>query len=168
MLMANQRSHHPGRRHPVPKENEVVMDIHYAALNPADRMMAERRYPYPVYPPPPHVLGRDGVGTVIQVGKGVKDMHVGDQRVLLRSDVGLLRWGTFAEQVSMPANALAEIPAGWTEEQSSGAAVVFYRHTVRSPCGSRSSRTQWCWSAAHREEWELRLCNWRRPWATRS
>lgn len=110
---------------PVPKENEVVMEIHYAALNPADRMMAERRYPYPVYPPPPHVLGRDGVGTVIQVGKGVKDMHVGDQRVLLRSDVGLLRWGTFAEQVSMPANVLAEIPAGWTEEQSSGAAVVY-------------------------------------------
>lgn len=110
---------------PVPKENEVVMEIHYAALNPADRMMAERRYPYPVYPPPPHVLGRDGVGAVIQVGKGVKDMHVGDQRVLLRSDVGLLRWGTFAEQVSMPANVLAEIPAGWTEEQSSGAAVVY-------------------------------------------
>jgi NADPH:quinone reductase-like Zn-dependent oxidoreductase len=110
---------------PVPKENEVVMEIHYAALNPADRMMAERRYPYPVYPPPPPVLGRDGVGTVIQVGKGVKDMHVGDQRVLLRSDVGLLRWGTFAEQVSMPANVLAEIPAGWTEEQSSGAAVVY-------------------------------------------
>ena len=110
---------------PVPKENEVVMEVHYAALNPADRMMAERRYPYPVYPPPPHVLGRDGVGTVIQVGKGVKDMHVGDQRVLLRSDVGLLRWGTFAEQVSMPANVLAEIPAGWTEEQSSGAAVVY-------------------------------------------
>lgn len=30
---------------PVAKEGEVVMEIHYAALNPADRMMAERRYP---------------------------------------------------------------------------------------------------------------------------
>jgi NADPH2:quinone reductase len=110
---------------PVPSEGEVVMEVHYAALNPADRMMAERRYPYPVYPPAPHVLGRDGVGTVIKVGKGVKDVEVGDQRILLRSQVGLFRWGMFAEQVSTPANALAEIPEGWTEEQSSGAAVVY-------------------------------------------
>jgi NADPH:quinone reductase-like Zn-dependent oxidoreductase len=110
---------------PVAKENEVVMQIHYAALNPADRMMAERRYPYPVYPPPPFVLGRDGVGTVIKVGKGVKDVQVGDKRVLLRSQVGLMRWGMFAEQTSMPASALAELPAGWTEEQSAGASVVY-------------------------------------------
>jgi NADPH2:quinone reductase len=110
---------------PVPKDDEVVMEVHYAALNPADRMMAEKRYPYPVYPPAPHVLGRDGVGTVIDVGKGVRDVHVGDRRVLLRSDVGLLRWGMLAEQVSMPANVLAEIPAGWTDEQAAGAAVVY-------------------------------------------
>jgi NADPH:quinone reductase-like Zn-dependent oxidoreductase len=110
---------------PVPEDDEVVMEVHYAALNPADRMMAERRYPYPVYPPAPHVLGRDGVGAVIRVGKGVKDVHVGDQRVLLRSDVGLMRWGTLAEQVSMPANVLAEIPEGWTEEQAAGASVVY-------------------------------------------
>ncbi|BBY39329.1 NADP-dependent oxidoreductase [Mycobacterium mantenii] len=110
---------------PVAKEGEVVMEIHYAALNPADRMMAERRYPYPVYPPVPHVLGRDGVGTVVQVGDGVEDVHVGDRRVLLRSEVGLFRWGMFAERMSLPANALAEIPVGWSEDESSGAAVVY-------------------------------------------
>lgn len=110
---------------PVPDEGQVVMEVHYAGLNPADRMMAERRYPYPVYPPAPHVLGRDGVGTVIEVGKGVTDVQVGDQRVLLRSDVGLFRWGMFAEKVAVPANALAEIPAGWTEAESSCAAVVY-------------------------------------------
>lgn len=110
---------------PVAQEGEVVLQVHYAALNPADRMMAERRYPYPVYPPAPHVLGRDGLGTVVKVGKGVKDVRAGDVRVLLRSQVGLFRWGMFAQQVSIPADALAEIPAGWTEEQSSGAAVVY-------------------------------------------
>ncbi|ORA12263.1 quinone oxidoreductase family protein [Mycobacterium arosiense] len=110
---------------PVAAEGEVVMQVHYAALNPADRMMAERRYPYPVYPPAPHVLGRDGVGTVVEVGQGVQDVHVGDVRVLLRSQVGLLRWGMLAEQVSIPANVLAEVPEGWTEEQSAGAAVVY-------------------------------------------
>lgn len=110
---------------PVPGEGEVVMDVRYAALNPADRMMAERRYPYPVYPPAPHVLGRDGVGTVVKVGKGVDDVQVGQTRVLLRSQVGLMRWGMFAERVSVPANVLAEVPSGWTEEESSGAAVVY-------------------------------------------
>jgi NADPH:quinone reductase-like Zn-dependent oxidoreductase len=110
---------------PAPQDDEVVMEIHYAALNPADRMMAERRYPYPVYPPAPFVLGRDGVGEVIEVGKGVTDVNVGDRRVLLRSQVGLTRWGMLAQHTSIPANALAEIPAGWTEEQSSGAAVVY-------------------------------------------
>jgi NADPH:quinone reductase-like Zn-dependent oxidoreductase len=110
---------------PVPEEDEVVLETHYAALNPADRMMAERRYPYPVYPPAPHVLGRDGVGKVVKVGKGVSDVKVGDERVLLRSQVGLFRWGMFAEQVSVPANALAEVPDGWTLEQSSGASVVY-------------------------------------------
>ncbi|SPM43221.1 NADPH:quinone reductase or related Zn-dependent oxidoreductase [Mycobacterium numidiamassiliense] len=110
---------------PVPNEGEVVLEVDYAALNPADRMMAERRYPYPVYPPTPHVLGRDGVGTVVDVGRGVKDIHVGDQRVLLRSDVGLLRWGMFAERVSIPAINLAEMPVGWTEEESSGASVGY-------------------------------------------
>ena len=101
------------------------MEIHYAALNPADRMLAERRYPYPVNPSLPHVLGRDGVGTIIQVGDGVKDVHVGDQGVILRGDVGVYRWGTFAERVSMSASTLVEIPANWTQEESSGATLVY-------------------------------------------
>ncbi|MEE6176076.1 quinone oxidoreductase family protein [Mycobacterium sp. 050134] len=110
---------------PTAKEGEVVLEMHYAALNPADRMLAERRYPYPVDPPLPHVLGRDGVGTVIQVGQGVDDAHVGDHRVVLRGDVGVFRWGTFAERVSVPARTLVEVPPGWTEEQSSGATLVY-------------------------------------------
>ena len=110
---------------PVPQDGEVVLEVHFAALNPADRMMAERRYPYPVYPPAPHVLGRDGVGRVVQVGKGVEGVRVGDVRLLLRSQIGLMRWGMFAEKVVIPASALAEVPAGWTEEESSGAAVVY-------------------------------------------
>jgi NADPH2:quinone reductase len=110
---------------PVPKQGEVVMEIHYAALNPADRYLAERRYPYPVNPPLPHVLGRDGVGTVIQVGEGVNHVRVGDRRAILRGDVGVFRWGSFAERVSMEAVNLVEIPAGWSEEESSGATLVY-------------------------------------------
>ena len=43
---------------PVAKDGEAVMEVHYTALNPA--YMAETVYLYPVYPPMPHVLGRDG------------------------------------------------------------------------------------------------------------
>lgn len=110
---------------PVAKDGEVVIEVGYAALNPADRYLAERRYPYPVNPPLPHVLGRDGAGTIIQVGKGVKDARVGDRRAILRGDVGVFRWGSFAERVSVPAVNLVEIPAGWSEEESSGATLVY-------------------------------------------
>jgi NADPH2:quinone reductase len=110
---------------PVASDGEVVLEMHYAALNPADRMLAERRYPYPVDPPLPHVLGRDGVGTVVQVGPGVRDVRTGDRRVILRGDVGVFRWGTFARRVAVSARTLVEIPAGWTEEESSGATLVY-------------------------------------------
>ncbi|UMB69748.1 quinone oxidoreductase family protein [Mycobacterium paraterrae] len=110
---------------PVPQPGEVVLEVHYAALNPADRMLAERRYPYPVDPPLPHVLGRDGVGTVIAVGDGVTDVSVGERRVILRGDTGVNRWGTFAEQVALSASTLVEIPEGWTEEQAAGATLVY-------------------------------------------
>lgn len=110
---------------PVAKEGEVVMEVHYAALNPADRYLAEGHYPYPVNPPLPHVLGRDGVGTVIQVGEGVEGVRVGDRRAILRGDVGVFRWGTLAERVSVGAVNLVEIPAGWTEEESSCATLVY-------------------------------------------
>src|SRR6185369_5838376 len=90
----------PGLKHlrlaevadPVAGSGEVVMEVHHAALNPADRYLAERVYPYPVYPPLPHVLGRDGMGTIIQVGPGVKDVQVGDRRAILRGDSGVFRW----------------------------------------------------------------------------
>jgi NADPH:quinone reductase len=117
--------HLTGAADPIPKQGEVVLQVHYAALNPADLYLAERRYPYPVNPPLPHVLGRDGMGTVIQVGEGVRDVHVGEPRVILRSHAGVFRWGSFAELVSLPKESLVEMPLGWTEEQASCATLVY-------------------------------------------
>src|SRR6266849_787159 len=67
---------------PVPQPGEAVVEIQYAALNPADRYLAEGQYP--AKPALPHILGRDGIGTVVAVGPDVSEVRVGDRRVILR------------------------------------------------------------------------------------
>ncbi len=65
------------------------------------------------------------MGTIVQVGEGVSDVHVGDRRVILRSHAGVFRWGSFAERVSIPAQSLVDIPTGWTDEEASCATLVY-------------------------------------------
>ncbi len=45
---------------PVAGEGEVVLEVLFAGLNPADRYLAMGQYP--AKPKFPHILGRDGVG----------------------------------------------------------------------------------------------------------
>jgi NADPH2:quinone reductase len=108
---------------PVPQPEEVILQLQYAALNPADRYLAEDLYP--AKPRLPHILGRDGIGTVVEVGSGVKDVRVGDRRAILRGEVGGNRPGTFAQRVAVPAQDLVEIPAGWSEPEAAGATLVY-------------------------------------------
>ena len=108
---------------PRPAAGEVVLEVQLAALNPADRYLAEGQYP--AKPPLPHVLGRDGVGAVIEIGPGAGPLRIGDRRMVLRGEVGVSRWGTFAQRVAVPAESLVEIPAGWTDEESAGATLVY-------------------------------------------
>jgi NADPH2:quinone reductase len=108
---------------PVLQPDEAVLQVHYAALNPADRYLSEGQYP--AKPALPHILGRDGVGTVVQVGPGVSDLRVGDRRAVLRGVVGVDKPGTFAERVAVPAQNLVEIPQGWSEQEAAGATLVY-------------------------------------------
>jgi NADPH2:quinone reductase len=108
---------------PVAGAGHVVLDVHYAGLNPADRYLAEGQYP--ARPKFPHILGRDGVGTVTQVGEGASGWRAGDVGVLLRSEVGVNRPGTFAERVAVPVESLTRVPGGWTEQQAAGAPLVY-------------------------------------------
>ncbi len=108
---------------PVPQAGEVVLQLHYAALNPADRYLAEKQYP--AKPTFPHILGRDGIGVVTQLGAGVTNVRVGDVRALLRGEAGVNRAGTFAQKVSVPAENLVEAPKGWSESEAAGAALVY-------------------------------------------
>lgn len=108
---------------PIPQPDEVILQVHYAALNPADRYLAENLYP--AKPRLPHILGRDGMGTVVRVGSGVAGIRVGDRRALLRGQAGSNRPGTFTEHVAVPAQDLVEIPAGWSEPEAAGATLVY-------------------------------------------
>jgi NADPH2:quinone reductase len=108
---------------PVAAPGHVILEIHYAGLNPADRYLAERQYP--AKPALPHILGRDGIGTVVQVGEGVTTVKPGDQRLLLRGDAGGNKPGTFAQRVAVPAEGLVELPSGWSETEAAGATLVY-------------------------------------------
>jgi NADPH:quinone reductase len=107
----------------IAQPGEVVLEVAYAALNPADRYLAERQYP--ARPALPHILGRDGLGTVLQVGSGASGARVGDRRAILRGETGVNRPGTFAERVALSAKHLVEIPPGWSDEESAGATLVY-------------------------------------------
>ena len=108
---------------PQPAAREVVLDVLYAALNPADRYLAEAQYP--AKPPLPHILGRDGVGVVRSVGPGVTAFRAGDTCVVLRGHTGVDRAGTFAQQVAVDVDSLVPVPQGWTLPQASCATLVY-------------------------------------------
>ena len=100
-----------------------MLELHYAALNPADRYLAENQYP--AKPRLPHILGRDGMGTVVRAGSAVTDVRVGERRAIIRGVVGGDRPGTFAQRVAVPAQDLVEIPGGWSEQEAAGATLVY-------------------------------------------
>src|SRR4051812_17031589 len=108
---------------PVAGPGQVVLAVRFASLNPADKYLSIGQYP--AKPTFPHVLGRDGVGTVVAVGPGVTGMKAGDVRVVLRGEAGVNRPGTLAERVAVDANYTAAVPAGWTQEQAAAAPLVY-------------------------------------------
>jgi NADPH2:quinone reductase len=108
---------------PLPGPDEVLLNVRFAALNPADAFLALGQYP--AKPGLPHVLGRDGVGDVATVGASVRGLRSGDLVGILRCDIGVERWGTLAEKVVVPAESLAPVPEGWSSEEMAAAPLVF-------------------------------------------
>src|SRR5258706_7730562 len=108
---------------PSPAPGEALLKVEFAALNPADRYLAEGQYP--AKPPFPHILGRDAIGTVVAVGEGATSVKPGDRRLIVRSEIGVNRPGTFAQFVAVPVESLVAPPPRWSPEQSAGAALVY-------------------------------------------
>lgn len=108
---------------PAPGQGEVLLRMHYAALNPADAFLAQAQYP--AKPVLPHILGREGVGEVAAVGPGVEGVRTGEVVGILRCEAGVERWGTFAEKTAVPVGSVARIPEGWSEEEMAAAPLVY-------------------------------------------
>jgi NADPH2:quinone reductase len=106
-----------------PGPGEALVAIRFAALNPADAFLSTGQYP--ARPELPHILGRDGVGTVLAVGPDVQSAYVGRTVGILRCAAGVTVWGTLAEKTVVPAASLASIPPGWDEREMAAAPLVF-------------------------------------------
>jgi NADPH:quinone reductase-like Zn-dependent oxidoreductase len=97
---------------PEPGPTDVLVKVKAASVNPVDTKIAKGYGGPSQQRKLPHVLGRDGAGTVTKVGSAVTNLKVGDE-VYGVADPS--RWGTFAEYVAMPAATTAKKPAGLSD-----------------------------------------------------
>jgi NADPH:quinone reductase-like Zn-dependent oxidoreductase len=94
---------------PSPREGEVLIKVHSAALNAADWHLM-RGTPFPIRfmsgmrTPKLRILGADVAGHVEAIGKNVTQFKPGDQ---VFGDLSGCRFGAFAEYVCAKENALA-------------------------------------------------------------
>lgn len=84
---------------PEPKENEVLVKMLAAPVNPADVNTIQGKYPSK--PPLPAVPGNEGVGRVVKVGPGVLDLNEGDHVVPLTNNLGTWRTHLILSQQSL-------------------------------------------------------------------
>jgi NADPH:quinone reductase-like Zn-dependent oxidoreductase len=125
-------------------QDEAVLKVHSSGLNHLDLWVLKGRGN--IEPDKPYILGSDAAGTVLAVGKKVKNVKIGDEVVInpglscgtcgnckrgQQSEctsfgiVGLSRPGTFAEQVAVPAKNLLPKPTHLSFDEA-GALVLTY------------------------------------------
>lgn len=105
---------------PVIKDDEVLLEVHAAALNRADLLQRAGQYP----PPPgwPDRFGLEAAGVVVAVGKDVEKegrWHVGDEVC------ALLGSGGYAEYVAVPEGLLMPIPKGLSMTEAAALPEVY-------------------------------------------
>jgi len=96
---------------PVIKEDEVLVKICAAALNRADLLQRQGKYPSPKGCP--EWMGLEIAGVIVECGKDVTNWKVGD-RVC-----ALLGGGGYAEYVAVKYDMLMPVPKGLTMEEAS-------------------------------------------------
>jgi NADPH:quinone reductase-like Zn-dependent oxidoreductase len=91
---------------PQPKDDEVLIRVHAASVNPVDYKIRSGTYPPVKRQQLPKVLGRDISGTIERCGRAVRDFNEGDA-VYAMLDVGS---GGYAEYVAIKADLCSPKP----------------------------------------------------------
>jgi NADPH2:quinone reductase len=95
---------------PHPGPGEVRIRVAAATVNPTDTGLRAGVYGPRLQSPSPHVPGMDAAGVIDEVGAGTAWV-VGDEVMAIVLPVGP-RGGAYAEQIVVPADSVARIPAG--------------------------------------------------------
>jgi putative PIG3 family NAD(P)H quinone oxidoreductase len=104
---------------PEPGPDELLVEVRAAALNRADLLQREGRYPVPAGAPP-DIPGLEMAGVVSRVGDRVRGVAAGD-RVM-----ALLGGGGYAERALVPAGMALPVPSGLSFVQAAAVPEVFY------------------------------------------
>ena len=96
---------------PVIKDDEVLVKIYATALNRADLLQREGKYPSP--PGCPEWMGLEIAGRIVQCGSAVTNWQVGDKVC------ALLGGGGYAEYVAVKHDILMPVPKGLSMEEAS-------------------------------------------------
>ncbi|NNM60348.1 MAG: NADP-dependent oxidoreductase [Legionellales bacterium] len=102
---------------PVPSDEQVLIRMHAAGLNPIDWKIREgylqSKYPLAF----PLTLGMDFSGTIVEIGKNVKNFQIGDE-VYGMSNIFNGGTGTFADFFSVDASFCAHKPSKLTHTEA--------------------------------------------------
>jgi NADPH:quinone reductase-like Zn-dependent oxidoreductase len=109
---------------PEPREKEVLVKIHAAAVTPGDVIIVKgepflTRFWTGLFEPKHHIPGKEMAGQVEAVGGNVTQFQPGD---VVFGDLSVCGLGAFAEYVSVPENAIALKPANVSFEEAAAAA----------------------------------------------
>jgi NADPH:quinone reductase len=98
---------------PVPDvgPEDVLIRVEYAGVNPADWKTRAGWLSAYFSPSFPYVIGFDLAGTVLRTGRAVTGFGVGE-RVFGQCDVGIGKWGSYAEFTGMTQHSVVRIPEG--------------------------------------------------------
>ncbi|MEP1033688.1 NAD(P)-dependent alcohol dehydrogenase [Ekhidna sp.] len=97
---------------PTPKENEVLIKVHYSAVNDYDWSMVRGipglyRLLFGLFKPKRPIPGMELSGTVESIGEGVTNFNVGDP---VYGDISYHGFGSFAEYISISEKAIVRKP----------------------------------------------------------
>jgi NADPH:quinone reductase len=104
-------------------DNEVLIEIKAAAVNPSDVKAATGLMPYAVFP---RTTGRDYAGVVIEGPAGT----IGREVFGSSGDLGIRRDGTHATHLAVEADAIVDKPNGISWEEAAGIGVPFVTATA--------------------------------------